>query len=95
METPEDKKSERAALAPAGNLALLDDLEVNVVVELGRHRFSLDEALELDEQSVLPLDHHADQPVDIIVNGKLFARGEVVTMGDRFGVRLTQIIGQG
>lgn len=78
----------------ADNLLLLEDMEVNMVVELGRHRFTLDEALELDEQSVVSLDHNVEQPVDILVNGKLFAHGEVVTVGDRFGVRLTQIIGQ-
>lgn len=84
-----------APAPPADNLALLEDLEVNVVVEMGHHRFTLDEALELDEQSVLPLDHSVDQPVDVLINGKLFARGEVVTVGEYFGVRLTQIIGQG
>lgn len=83
------------AATSTSDLGVLDDMEVNVVVELGRHRFTLDEALELDEHSTLPLDHNADQPVDILVNGRLFARGEVVTVGDRFGVRLTQIIGQG
>ena len=79
---------------PADNLVLLEDMEVKVVLELGRHRVTLDEALDLGEHSLIELDRRADQPIDILVNGKLFARGEVVTVGEHFGVRLTEIIGQ-
>lgn len=79
---------------PADHLAFLEDLEVSVALELGRHRFTLDEALELGEHSLIELDRRVDQPIDILVNGKVFARGEVVTVGEHFGVRLTQIIGQ-
>ncbi|MEW6751979.1 MAG: flagellar motor switch protein FliN [Candidatus Latescibacterota bacterium] len=78
--------------APAEVLAELDDLEVEVSVELGRQRLTLDEALALGEQSVLPLDRVAGEPVEVRLNGRVFARGEVVTVGERFGVRLTEIV---
>ena len=79
---------------PADHLALLEDMEVRVVLEMGRHRFTLDEALGLGEHSLLELDRKADQPIDVLVNGRLFARGQVVTVGEHFGVRLTEITGQ-
>jgi len=79
---------------PADNLALLEDIPVTISLELGRRRLTLDEALDLGEQSLLELNRTAGQPIDILVNGQLFARGEVVTVGESFGVRLTQIVGQ-
>lgn len=91
---PPAKEISAPPAPPADHLALLEDLEVSVVLELGRHRFTLDEALELGEHSLIELDRRADQPIDILVNGKFFARGEVVTVGEHFGVRLTQITGQ-
>jgi flagellar motor switch protein FliN/FliY len=80
------------APAPADNLAHLQDMEVEVVIEMGRRRLTLDQALALGEQSVLELDKAVGEPVEVRLNGKLFARGEVVTVAESFGVRLTEII---
>lgn len=93
MEQPAEEPP-RPSAPPPDNLALLEEMEVAVVLELGRRRLTLDQALSLDEQSVVEIDKTAGQPIDVLVNGRLFARGEVVTVGEHFGVRLTQIAGQ-
>jgi flagellar motor switch protein FliN/FliY len=80
--------------APADNLALLEEVEVTLAIELGRHTFTLDEALACGEQSLIELDKNVGDPVDVLINGKLFARGEVVTVSENFGIRLTEIVGQ-
>lgn len=90
---PPEERSKAPAL-PTDNLALLEDMEVTIVLELGRHRLTLDEALDLGEHSLLELDKTVGQPIDVLVNGKLFARGEVVTVEEHFGVRLTEIVAQ-
>jgi len=79
---------------PADNLEQLQDMEVEVSIELGRRRMTLDQALELGQQSVLELDKVVGEPVDIRLNGKLFAQGEVVTVGENFGVKLIEVIGE-
>ena len=84
-----DTQIENAALADH-----LRDVTVKVTVELARTGLSLDEALELGEGSVVKLDRLAGEPVDVRLNGKLFARGEVVTVAENFGVRLTEVFGQ-
>ncbi len=93
-----DKKAEKSASGSApearGNLAQIQDVDVEVSVVLGRSKITLDNALELGEQSLLELNRHVGEPVDVRLNGKLFARGEVVTVAENFGVRLTEIIGQ-
>ena len=74
------------------NLALLGDVELNVRIELGRTRMRLDEVLQLGEGAVIALDRLAGDPVDVFVNDRLIARGEVVVLNDRFAVRLTQVV---
>jgi flagellar motor switch protein FliN/FliY len=69
------------------NLEQLQDMDVEVSVELGRNKLTLDDALSLVE-----LDKVVGEPVDIRINGKLFAKGEVVTVSENFGVRLIEII---
>ncbi len=78
--------------AAAGVLCRVDDLDVEVAIELGRRRLTLDEALALGEQSLLPLDRAVGEPVDLCLNGRVFARGEVVTVGEYFAVRLTEVL---
>jgi flagellar motor switch protein FliN len=73
-------------------LEQLQDMDVEISIELGRSRLTLDGALQLGEQSLIDLDRALGEPVDVRLNGKLFARGEVVTVNENFGVRLTQII---
>ncbi len=74
------------------NLPQLADMDVELSVELGRNNLTLDAALELGDQSLIELDKVLGEPVDIRLNGKLFARGEVVTVSENFGVRLLEII---
>lgn len=76
----------------ARNLDLLLDVEIPIAVEVGRARMSLDEVLRLVPGSVIALDKKAEEPVDLRVNGKLVARGEVVLVDDCYGLRITQIV---
>jgi len=76
------------------NVDLLDDLPLMVSIELGRCRKPLEDVTTLGEQSLIELDKQVGDPVDIMLNSKLFARGEVVTVSENFGVRITEIIGQ-
>ena len=77
------------------NGSLIDGVDVEVSVELGRHRMTLDEALDIGEASLVELHKMMGEPVDVRLNGKLFARGEVVTVNENFGVRLTEILRPG
>ena len=74
------------------NLDLLLDVEIPIAVEVGRARMTLDEVLRLVPGSVISLDKKAEEPVDLRVNGKLVARGEVVLVDDTYGLRITQIV---
>jgi len=68
------------------------DVNLMVTIELGRCRKPLEEVLTLGEQSLVELDKQVGDPVDIMVNNKLFARGEVVTVSESFGVRITELV---
>ncbi|MDZ5711730.1 flagellar motor switch phosphatase FliY [Jeotgalibacillus haloalkalitolerans] len=74
------------------NLNLLLDIPLQVTVELGRTKRSVQEILELTSGSIIELDKLAGEPVDILVNNRLIAKGEVVVIEENFGVRLTDII---
>lgn len=76
----------------ARNLDLLLDVEIPVSVEVGRAQMSLDDVLRLVPGSVISLDKKAEEPVDLRVNGKLVARGEVVLVDDSYGLRITQVV---
>ena len=71
---------------------LIADIPVRVTVELGKARKSVSEILALTSGAVIELDKMAGEPVDILVNGKLIAHGEVVVIDENFGVRITDII---
>ncbi|MFB3817280.1 MAG: flagellar motor switch protein FliN [Candidatus Methylomirabilales bacterium] len=84
-----------AAPAPAaGGMELLLDVTLPVTVELGRARMMIRDILHLAPGSVLELDKLAGEPVDILINDKSIARGEVVVVDESFGVRLTSIVAQ-
>lgn len=86
METNETKE-------PQGRkMELLLDVPLEVSVELGRTRMSIQSLLALGPGSVIELDKIAGEPLDIMVNGRLIARGEAVVVNDKFGVRLTDIV---
>ena len=74
------------------NLDLLMDVSLRVTVELGRTRMQLAQILELQHGSVVELDRLAGDPVDIFVNDRMVARGEVVIVDDKFGVRITEMV---
>ena len=79
-----------AASTPIGIESLLD-VPVRVTVQIGRTRMSLGELIELKPGALLALDREAHEPADILVNGKLVARGEVVTIDNTYGVRITDL----
>ncbi|UUI38599.1 flagellar motor switch phosphatase FliY [Oceanobacillus oncorhynchi] len=76
------------------NLDMLMDIPLRVTVELGRTKQSIKEILELGAGSIIELDKLAGEPVDILVNEKLVAEGEVVVIDENFGVRVTDIVSQ-
>ncbi|WP_020615276.1 flagellar motor switch phosphatase FliY [Paenibacillus daejeonensis] len=76
------------------NLNLLLDIPLKVTVELGRTRKQIKDILELSQGSIIELDKLAGEPVDILVNNKLIAKGEVVVIDENFGVRVTDIVSQ-
>jgi flagellar motor switch protein FliN len=76
------------------NLDMLLDIPLQVTVELGRTKRSVKEILELSSGSIIELDKLAGEPVDILVNSKIVAKGEVVVIDENFGVRVTDIVSQ-
>jgi flagellar motor switch protein FliN len=79
----------------ANNIDLLMDVFLRVTVELGRTRMQLRQVLELQQGSVVELDRLAGDPVDVYVNERLLAKGEVIVVDDKFGVRITELIAAG
>ncbi len=74
------------------NLDMILDLPLEVSVRLGQSRILIRELLRLDKNSVLELDQGADEPLDIVVNDSVLARGEVVDIEGRLGIRITDIV---
>ena len=71
----------------------LKDVDVRLSVELGRTDMKLKDVLSLSEESVVVLDRLTDELLDVQVNGKTIARGEIVAQGDRFGLRIVELAG--
>lgn len=74
------------------NLEVVLDIPVNISMEIGRTKISIRNLLQLNQGSVVELDRLAGEPMDVLVNGTLIARGEVVVVNEKFGIRLTDII---
>ncbi|MEO1969655.1 MAG: flagellar motor switch protein FliN [Sphingomonadaceae bacterium] len=72
---------------------LIQDIDVRLTVELGQKQMSLRDVLALGESSVIELDRLTDEPLEILVNGKIIARGEVVAQGNRFAIRVLELVG--
>lgn len=87
----EELGRERAVAYPR-NIDLLLDVPLQVTVELGRTRMQIREVLELGKGSIIELEKLAGEPVEVYVNGKLIAKGEVVTIDENFGVKITDIV---
>lgn len=76
----------------ADSLKLLESIEVKLTVEVGRTELTIRDLLRLSEGSVVELDRLAGDPLDVLVNGTAIAKGEVVVVGERFGIRVAEII---
>ena len=74
------------------NLRVLEYIDVQLAVEVGNTEMKIGDLLRLKEGSVIELDRLAGDPLDILVNGTMIAKGEVVMVGERFGVRFTEIV---
>ena len=95
-EETEDKKEE-TEVSPAKergsteNLKVLENIEVKLTVEVGSTEIKIRDLLRLNEGSVVELDRLAGDPLDILANGTTIAKGEVVMVGERFGIRFTEV----
>lgn len=76
-----------------GNIDLLMDVPLNVTVEIGKTRKKMRDIMEFAQGTIIDLEKQAGAPVDVVVNGQLIARGDVVVIDDNFGVRITEIVG--
>ena len=74
------------------NLKVLENIDVELTVEVGRTEITIRDLLRLNEGSVVELDRLAGDPLDILVNNTKIARGEVVMIGERFGIRFGEIV---
>jgi len=76
------------------NLDKILDVNVDVSVEVGRTRMSIREIKALNQGAIIELDRAAGTPLDVLVNGTLVARGEIVVVKEKFGIMLTEVLGQ-
>lgn len=74
------------------NLDMLLDVNVTLSIELGRAQINIRDLLKLNQGSVVDLDRMAGEPLDVLVNGTLVARGEIVVVKEKFGVMLTEVV---
>ena len=88
-QAPEAVAEERVSV---DNLRVLENIEVTMTVEVGNTEIKIRDLLRLNEGSVIELDRLAGDPLDILVNGTIIARGEVVMVGERFGIRFSEIV---
>jgi flagellar motor switch protein FliN/FliY len=93
LKAPDFKKSPTQPIdAPAQSLDFILDIPLKVTAELGRAKMPIREILQLAQGSVIELSKFAGEPLEILINDKLIARGEVVVVNEKFGIRLTDII---
>jgi len=91
-EEKEESSEEEDLEEKLKNLEFILDIPLRVSVELGRTRMVVNDLLQLGQGSVVELSKMAGEPLEVLVNEKLIAKGEVVVVNDKFGVRLTDII---
>ncbi|MEU8229719.1 flagellar motor switch protein FliN [Actinoplanes sp. NPDC048967] len=89
------RRGEGGVAPMRGGLDMLHDVEMEVSAELGRTRMSVRELLSLIPGAIVELDRAAGSPADLLVNGRLIARGEVVVIDENFGIRITEIVAPG
>jgi flagellar motor switch protein FliN len=88
----EDNKTTDKANGEPASLDLILDIPLTVTVELGRSKMLINDLLQLGQGSVIELTKLVGEPLEVLVNNKLVARGEVVVVNEKFGVRLTDIV---
>ena len=89
QDAQEAKPSDRISM---DNMRLLENIDVVLTVEVGNAEIKIRDLLRLNEGSVIELDRLAGDPLDILANGTMIAKGEVVMVGERFGVRFSEIV---
>ena len=89
---PLENRSPESSAPTATNLDFILDIPMEVSVELGRAKMLISDLLQLGQGSVVELTKLAGEPLEVLVNQKLIARGEVVVVNEKFGIRLTDII---
>ena len=89
---PNQKPPNAPSKVTAENLRVLENVEVQMTVEVGNTEIKIRDLLRLNEGAVIELDRLAGDPLDILVNGTMIAKGEIVMVGERFGVRFTEIV---
>ena len=87
-----EQLQEPATPGQSSPLSMLYDLDLPVAIELGRTRMAVQDVLALARGSVVQLDRQAGEPVDVYVGDKRFAEGEVVVVGEQFGIRITRLV---
>jgi flagellar motor switch protein FliN len=90
VELPQVKESPQTGSAVIRNLHALQGVKVSLTVVLGHVKLSLGDLMELKEASLLEVDREVDAPVDVVIDGHIVARGQLVVVGDQFGVRVTE-----
>lgn len=96
-ETNDETTEATASVTHAGPasgdpLALLRDVEVELTLEIGRRRMKISEVVKLGPGRTVELDKMAGEPLELLVNGRLIGRGEAVVVGDRYGIRISEIV---
>jgi flagellar motor switch protein FliN/FliY len=86
------RKDQPAQSGSKRDIEFILDIPLNLSAELGRSKLLINDLLQLGQGSVIELDKLAGEPLEILVNGKIVARGEAVVVNEKFGVRLTDII---
>lgn len=92
MDDPNDQANLTLAATDVGAFHLLRDVEVELTIEIGRRRMRIADVLRVGTGQTIELGKHAGEPLDIYVNGRLIGRGEAVVLGDRYGVRITELV---
>ena len=92
--TPEGGQEHRLSRMDFSKLKMILDIPLKVSVELGRTKMLVNDLLQLGQGSVIELDKIAGEPMEILINDKLVAMGEVVVVNEKFGVRLTDVVSQ-
>jgi flagellar motor switch protein FliN/FliY len=95
LATYEALEPEGQPVNDTGDLELVLDVPVEVSVEVGRTTMTIRETLAIAPGSIISLDRMAGEPVDLLVNGRRIARGEVVAVDEEFGLRVTEVVGGG